>query len=134
MNYRQLVWAEKWQKKIDEIRQDINVLNDTFHLITEATFTVTKKKFLGEKGFVVKINSPVSISAIKKELEEELIKAETFYKVVQEKDFMNCRCSHKSGSSECDRSDCDICNKTYDFFETDIDEILHERASYIFKE
>lgn len=134
MNKRQLVWAEKWQNKIDVIRHDIYALRDVSNDVEKVTFTMTKKGGFSKKCFDVSLKSPVSVSAILKELEKELIRSETFFKVVQENDFMNCRCSHKSGSSECDRSDCDICNCTYDFFETNIDKILHERADYIFKE
>lgn len=133
MNKRQLVWADKWQKKISCIQQDLYTL-EKLHNVEKVVFTVINKGALREKKQELSLISSVSLKAIQNELEKELLRAEIFFNVVEDKDFMNCRCSHKSGSSECIEKDCDICNCSYDFFDSDIDEILHERAGYIFKE
>ena len=131
MNKRQLVWAYKWQKKISCIEEDLCTLENYTYEVENVSFVVNKKKTFRHNEQIVRLNSPVCIKAIQNELKKELLKAETFFGVVQDEDFMNCRCSHKSGNSECREKDCDICNCSYDFFDRDIDKILHERAGYI---
>ena len=134
MNKRQLVWADEWQKKISCIKQDLYTLENYTYEVENVYFVVNKKKTFRHNEQIVRLNSSVCIKAIQNELKKELLRAETFFSVVEDKDFMNCRCSHKSGSPECLQKDCDICNCTYDFFNSDIDKILHERAGYLFKE
>lgn len=131
MNKRQLVWADKWHNKIHCIKQDLYTLENYTYEVENVFFVVNKKRTFRHNEQIIRLNSPVSIKAIQNELKKELLRAETFFSVVEDKDFMNCRCSHKSGSSECIEKDCDICNCSYDFFDSDINKILHERAGYI---
>jgi len=131
MNKRQLVWAENWHKKISCIKQDLYTLENYDYEVENVFFIVNKKKTFRHNEQTIKLDSPICIKAIQNELKKELLRAETFFSVVEDKDFMNYRCSHKSGSSECIYKDCYGCNCSYDFFDSDIDEILHERAGYI---
>ena len=128
MNERQLEWANNWQNKIKQIKDDIYIIKDVQD-VEEVTFTVKRKKGLTYKEYTETLKSPVSVSAMLEYLEKKLDRYERFYRVVQESDFFDCKCTHHSYSSNCMENSCFGCNKTFDFFESDIDKIL-ERAGF----
>jgi hypothetical protein len=75
MNKRQLVWADKWQKKISYIKQDLYTLENYAYEIENVSFVVNKKKTFRHNEQIVRLNSQVSIKAIQNELKKRTVKS-----------------------------------------------------------
>lgn len=128
MNERQIAWAEKWEAQIKEIKEDLENIENLKYEVKEMKVVATVQKRWWKTEKVITLNSLVTKEVIKNEIKEKLNRMKCFFNVVTEEDFMKCRCSHKSGSSDCEEKDCRYCNCSFDFFESDINKILKERV------
>ena len=128
MNGRQIAWAEKWEEQIKEIKEDLKNIEDLKYEVKEMKVTATVKKSWWKAEKAVTLNSMVAKEVILTEIRKELNRKICFFEVVTEEDFMKCRCSHKFGNSDCTQKDCRFCNCSFDFFESDINRILKDRA------
>ena len=128
MNGRQMAWAEKWEAQIKEIKEDLENIEDLKHEVKEMKVVATVQKYWWITEKVITLNSLVTKEVIQKEITEKLNRMKCFFAIVTEEDFMKYRCSHKSGYSDCEEENCRCCNCSFDFFESDINRILKERA------
>ena len=133
MTEKQMAWAEKQQERISRIKEDLENIED-LEYVKEIEIVAKVKKHWWEEEKIITLNSRISKEVIIEKLKEKLLLQQTIFDVVKEEDFTKFRCSHKSGSSDCEETSCKYCNCSFDFYDSDIIKILKERASYILEE